>query len=59
MNPKLGSFESLLKIFNRIKFIFRSVSARTKFNGFTVTRSGLTGGLPVVIVSGSVVVAKY
>ena len=54
----MGSFESWLKIFKRIKFIFRSVSARTKFNGFTAICSGLTGGLPLVTVIGSVVVAK-
>ena len=54
----MSTFESLLKIFKRIKFIFRSVSARTKFNGLTATRSSLIGGLPVVIVSGVVVVAE-
>ena len=54
----MSTFESLLKIFKRIKFIFRSVSARTKFNGLTATRSSLIGGLPVVIVIGVVVVAE-
>ena len=50
------TFESLLRIFKRIKFIFRSVSARTKFKGLTATSLSLIGGSPVVIVSGVVVV---
>ena len=52
------TFEPLLRIFKRIKFIFRSVSARTKFKGLTATSSSLIGSLPVVIVNCVVVVAE-